>query len=129
MQKSQKRNIIIWICLLIVGISFLSVYFFIDPSESVYMPKCLFYQLTGYKCIGCGMQRAFYYALHGNLREAISMNLFLIISMPVILIYFLAEIFRNRFPRIYVTLNSKYILIALGILAVSWWIIRNILNI
>ena len=29
----------------------------VDPEDSVYSPKCVFYLLTGLKCPGCGSQR------------------------------------------------------------------------
>lgn len=125
----RKRKLIIWICLLIVGISFIIFYSIVDPSTSIFVPKCLFHELTGYKCIGCGNQRAIYALLHGNFQEALRMNLFIVLLFPVVLLYLFAELFRYRNPKFYMFLNSKYVLIPLGIIALAWWIGRNILGI
>ncbi len=37
-------------------------------------PGCLFHQLTGYWCIGCGMTRALHALVHGDVATAFSMN-------------------------------------------------------
>jgi hypothetical protein len=35
------------------------------------MPKCPFKMITGFSCPGCGIQRALYAIMHGNIKEAI----------------------------------------------------------
>ena len=41
------------------------IYFALDPSRSDLFPRCVFLSLTGYKCPGCGSQRAIHALLHG----------------------------------------------------------------
>ena len=93
------------------------------------MPKCLFHELTGYKCEGCGFQRAVYFALHGNFAEAFRMNAFLVIGLPLIVLYAFADFTRKSLPRFYGLLNGKFMLSAVFVLTIGWWIGRNILGI
>lgn len=44
------------------------------PGESRWLPPCLFHQLTGLFCPGCGLTRALHALAHGNLVRAWSMN-------------------------------------------------------
>ena len=60
------------------------VYFLIDPTRVAIFPPCLFHQLTGLDCPGCGGQRALHQLLHGNLLAAIRLNAMLVVSLPVL---------------------------------------------
>jgi len=56
----------------IVGIG--AVIFFFNPSTHGFYPVCMFHKLTGLNCPGCGMTRALYALLHGNLMLALKDN-------------------------------------------------------
>ena len=47
------------------------------PSEK-WLPKCMFYKLTGLYCPGCGATRALSAILHGDLKASLHNNLLLI---------------------------------------------------
>ena len=49
---------------------------------------CLIYNLTGHKCITCGMTRAFANALRFNFTRAISFNPLICVFFPTYLIFF-----------------------------------------
>jgi len=59
------------------------VLFFCDPVRVPIYPQCLFHQLTGLDCPGCGSLRALHAVLHGNLGAALHYNAFLILSLPL----------------------------------------------
>lgn len=66
---------------IIVGATFLSigiiVYFF-NPSTHAFYPECQFHRLTGLNCPGCGMTRAVYALLHGQVLQALRDNALLV---------------------------------------------------
>ncbi len=45
-------------------------------------PGCIFHQLTGCWCIGCGMTRALHALVHGDLVTAFSMNPLCMLALP-----------------------------------------------
>lgn len=105
------------------------VYFVFDPSSSASLfPKCPFYWLTGYKCPGCGSQRALHALLHADVITAFRHNALLVISLPVIAAMLIASHWRTRFPRLYARLNSTTVITATAITILSWWLLRNLLH-
>jgi len=50
-----------------------------------FFPPCMFYQLTGLHCPGCGITRAVHALLHLDLARALHMNgLFILIGLPIL---------------------------------------------
>ena len=68
------------------------VYFVFDPTTTRLFPKCAFYALTGFKCPGCGSQRAIHALLHADVLAAIRYNALLVFSLP-----FIALLLTNRY--------------------------------
>ena len=110
----------------IVGLA--SVYYLFNPAKYGFFPKCPFYTLTGFYCPGCGSQRALYFLLHGNIKDAIRENILMIISIPFLLIHFFFKgksLVLNKDLRwgvIYHPLTPKIILA----IVIFFWITRNI---
>ena len=48
--------------------------FFLNPATHQFYPVCQFHRLTGLNCPGCGMTRALYALLHGELAAALRDN-------------------------------------------------------
>jgi len=48
------------------------------------IPLCLFRNLLGWECWGCGMTRAFFSLIHGHWEQAIHYNWRCVIVFPVI---------------------------------------------
>src|SRR3954447_11962741 len=62
-------------CLGLAGLAYIAGH---DPNASgSVFPACPFHAATGLWCPGCGMTRATYALLHGNLGAAFSANIFL----------------------------------------------------
>ena len=53
-----------------------------DPSASAWFPRCLFHELTGLYCPGCGVQRALHALVHGRVADALGFNALATLSLP-----------------------------------------------
>ena len=71
--------------------------------------------MTGYKCPGCGSQRAIHAMLHGDALGAIRYNAMLLPAIPVVVLLFVAEFNRER-----------WMIWGCFIMVTAWWIGRNI---
>lgn len=59
------------------------ILFFCDPVRVPIYPQCVFHQVTGLDCPGCGSLRAMHALLHGNVAAALRFNAFLVLSLPM----------------------------------------------
>ena len=116
-------------CIFVVCAALLCIYYFFDPSQSAWMPRCAFHELTGLRCIGCGSQRAIYSALHGDFATAMHYNAALVITLPLLALYAFSELMRAQFTRLYAFLYSRTAIAILLLLVAGWWIGRNIAGI
>jgi hypothetical protein len=106
----------------------LSLLYFFYPAASHFYPKCIFYQLTGLYCPGCGSQRSVSALLHGKIMQAISYNALFVASLPFILFSAFAftwNIFRNNKIRQTLFYSRSFIKIVF-ITIVLFGILRNI---
>jgi len=110
--------------LLVLG----TIYYAIDPVSSAWFPQCSFLKLTGYKCPGCGSQRAIHALLGGDVAAAFKFNAMLFISIPWLLVCICAEAQRVRNPRLYARLHSEALIWLFLIAVLLWWLLRNIFN-
>lgn len=60
------------------------MFFFLPWSLIEGMPLCLFKGLLGVECPGCGMTRAVYHAVHGNIPVALSFNRAVLVVLPIV---------------------------------------------
>jgi len=63
------------------------VFFAFDPTQVPIFPQCMFHQVTGLDCPGCGAQRALHQLLHGNLIAALRLNAMFVLSLPLVAWY------------------------------------------
>src|SRR5438105_383257 len=61
-----------------------AVLFWFEPSRYPLYPVCIFHQVTGLLCPGCGSLRAMHQLLHGHLLAALHYNSFLVLSLPLL---------------------------------------------
>ncbi len=123
----MRRSLIIIIAVAVLLI-FGFIYYAIDPSASTVFPRCAFLSLTGYKCPGCGTQRAIHALMHGDVVEAFKYNALLLVSIPWIALCLYGETQRTRNPRLYARINAPLLMWIFLVLTVLWWLLRNIFN-
>ena len=128
MPPIPKRTILYALSICIVCIIGAFIYYNYNPNSSLFFPKCPFLVLTGYKCPGCGSQRAIHALLHANLREAFSYNAFMILSLPYILLLLVAKVvqWKNPHSSFPLKVQTAPIIWSYFTIAVLFWITRNI---
>lgn len=124
--KPGLKHTVVIVALTISAIVATVFYYLHDPASGGIAPRCTFKALTGYDCPGCGFQRALHAALHGQFAEAWSYNPILFFLIPVAQLYALVEATPGRFRRLRCFLLHPAAIIAIGLIIIAWWIIRNI---
>lgn len=121
----MRKGIGAILLLIVLGV----VYFIFNPSNVALFPQCPFLVLTGFRCPGCGSQRAIHSLLHLDIIQAFSYNALLVSSIPIVMILAYAEMIRTKKPQLYRKIHRPiFIWIYLGIV-ILWGIGRNIFDI
>lgn len=102
------------------------LYMKFDPAESVMFPRCIFHELTGLSCPGCGSQRAIHALLNLDLRGALGSNALLVLSLPFMALLVFAWLMRRRFPALYDRLGRRAVIWTVFAVIMFWWILRNV---
>lgn len=98
-----------------------------DPATNPF-PRCIFLQLTGWKCPGCGSQRALHALLHLDIAKAWRYNAMLVAAIPVVSVMFLSQVTKRKMPRLYNSLNGRVAIWTSFVLLTGWWMLRNIFD-
>lgn len=104
------------------------IYFCFNPADYNLFPKCPFYWLTGFKCPGCGSQRAIHSLLHLDLETAFKYNALLIFSLPIVIFLGYTELKREKHPNMYLKVHNRKFIWGYFIVTISWWIGRNLFD-
>lgn len=125
-----RRKILPWLLLTVLA-GALYYYWAVDPVAGRFTPQCQFYQLTGWSCPSCGLQRAAHALLHGHFLQALHYNFFFLFSIPFALgacfsAWWPVARWRERAARVF--LSPQMLWTYLG-LYVAWGIVRNLMNI
>jgi len=120
----MKRRAFIIILIVFGGV----VLYNLNPIQYWFMPKCPFKLITGLSCPGCGIQRALYALMHGEIKDAIKYNYFLLYSGPYAASFLLVclmpeSVFRNKIKSI---IENKYVVNFYLVTFLLWLVIRNI---
>ena len=100
--------------------------FAFEPGKSGIFPPCVFRQLTGLQCPGCGSTRALHQLLHGHFLAAFTLNPLFVIATPLllyVLLKYTTLAFRGITPKPN-ALPARYIYL-IFVVIVSFWIFRN----
>ncbi len=123
----MRRSLVITVVIVLLLV-FGFIYYAIDPATSTAFPRCTFLTITGYKCPGCGSQRAIHALLNGDIKGALGYNAMLIVAIPWIALCLFAEGQRTRRPRLYERLNAPLLIWLFLVAVLAWWLLRNIFN-
>ena len=129
LRKKQKRYVYAAITLAVVAA--IAIYsYFVDTRGAALAPKCPIFFVTGYKCPGCGTQRALHELFHGNFIEFAGYNPILVIAIPYILILVYLQYLggADRFPKANNIVAGRPAALAWLFVIIAYLIIRNILN-
>ena len=122
----NNKYTIITITIALLG----GIYSYLDPSKYIIMPKCPVKLLTTLDCPGCGFQRALYATFHGNFKEAISYNLFLLVAIPIICFWCLNGIFIENIANYHINCLlirvNRWIIYFYIVSYLLWFVIRNV---
>lgn len=120
-----KKIIVVMGIIAIATICFL--YYRFDPESGIF-PRCVFKQMTGWDCPGCGSQRAVHALLHGEIARAWGYNAGLFVAIPLIAILRLGEMYRTKSQRIYRAIHHPIVPIAIMVGIIGWTVMRNTLG-
>lgn len=121
---SLVNNRIFRIVSIIAAGAILLLYFFVEPKNGN-LPKCLFHELTGLYCPGCGGQRSLHALLHGHVLTAINYNLLFVLLLPLLVYFLFIFILGKRYAASSFIYKAGFSL-GVAIVVVSFWILRNI---
>lgn len=92
-----------------------------DPhSPSFAFPPCPFKALTGWNCPACGGLRMTHDVLHGDLAAAFVDNAFVLIGLPLLLAFVVAQRIRHE------PVQTKSLLVVVAVSAIAWTVARNL---
>ena len=101
-------------------------YYFINKKTGFYIP-CIFHEITGYKCPGCGITHLVFALLKLDFKEAFISNPLVFIYMPFIIFYFIYLDYLyiyNKKDKI-IKMIPNWIWIILIIITLAYGVIRN----
>ena len=96
----------------------------LDPVSSRFYPVCIFHQLTGLFCPGCGSARALHALAHGHVAAALRFNPLTVVATPFVATALMRRTFERR-----LTPPSRVHpawMWALAIVVTAFFVLRNI---
>jgi hypothetical protein len=100
-----------------------------DPSAAgTRYPGCVFHQMTGLWCPGCGLTRGTYELLHGHLGAALGYNLFTPVALAVVVVAWLGWLRMSwgasaiRVPHSI----GRWLVVTAPVLALVYTVLRNL---
>lgn len=82
-EGSARAFTAVFLFLLVASGAF--ILFRFEPGRAPLYPVCLFHEVTGLWCPGCGMLRALHQMLHGQFVAAFRFNALFVLLLPILL--------------------------------------------
>jgi len=122
--SANARAAAILVAATAVGVA--GVVFFFNPATHKFYPVCQFHRLTGLNCPGCGMTRALYALLHGNIFSAFRDNALFVLGLGALGLrggWFGWNTWRGRTPGEFFPVKFLWSLLAIAVL---FTVLRNL---
>ena len=117
----------LWAIVMAVSVMALAItYYFFDPLEVKWMPKCIWKVSTGLDCPGCGSQRMVHALVHGDFLGAWNANAYALCLIPFIIFLLWLEFAKSRYSKLYTLVHHPAIITSFAASVILWWIFRNI---
>lgn len=113
-----------WLLVFFLGLGLVVLYYTLEPSSGG-LPSCLLLRLTGFRCPGCGTQRAVHALLHGDFVQGIAYNYSLLFTVPILALYIGDALWGEKTPRLRAFLHHPLVILSLVLILLAWWILRN----
>ena len=92
------------------------------PVTTAFYPQCVFKQMTGLDCPGCGTTRALHALLHGRVEDAWRLNPMLF-ALMIVGGFAMPSVLRGETPRF---LYARWFGWGSFVVVTGWWILRNV---
>jgi len=125
MAFGQLPRSVVIIIAAVVAVAIGWVYLTFDPSTH-FFPRCMFHELTGWQCPGCGSQRALHALLSGDVAAAWGFNALFVLELPLLALLMGAWCLRSKYPWLHRTLNSRTVILGILTVIILWTIVRNV---
>jgi len=103
----------------------LTVLFLFEPGRYTFYPRCLFHEVTGLLCPGCGSLRAVHQLLHGHVAAAFRLNALLMLAIPAGVWLLLRRVTWNRKNQIQLVAFKPAWLWTVLIIGILFGVLRN----
>lgn len=121
METRRKKVIKKVLLLFFLGISYIIL---VDIFHIGFI--CVFHEITGLECPGCGITRCILSILKGNFKEAFHYNMLIFVSLPFVIVYTVYVSYNYIKGKEYYKINNKFECFLL-IIVILFGIIRNII--
>lgn len=113
--------------ILMLVLAVLAMLYLGAPGSESWWLKCPMYQITGWQCPLCGLQRAVHALLHGDLLAAWRYNPALWLLLPYVAVWLLGSCSeRVACSRVYAWATSSRVVLAVILLLCIWGVARNV---
>lgn len=126
MKKRIVKVIGIYLFLILIFV----IYFVVNKYTGLYIP-CVFREITGYKCPGCGITHLLFDLVNLRFKEAFLDNPLVFIYLPFIIAYFIYITYLyivDKKDKILVKI-PKFLKISVLVITILYGVVRNIIKI
>lgn len=124
MKQRLKKVILIYLGLLLIFIT----YYILNKKTGFYIP-CIFHEITGLDCPGCGITRCLFHLINLNFLDAFKVNPLVFIYLPFIIAYYLYQSYLyiyDKKDKILVKI-PKYFMYIVLVITILYGVLRNII--